>query len=322
MKISIIIPVYNVAPYLRECLRSVIAAAEGVGSREWGVEVICVDDGSTDGSGEILEEFSRHSTPSACTFKILHQQNLGVSAARNVALEQARGEWIAFVDADDTVDADWFVKMMAHATKEVDWVHADSAYCFEGCGSTTGDGRSYRTILRDGWPFLNVVRREVVGTMRFPVGMRFKEDVIFFTALALKNPRIAWVKETGYDYRRHPGSAIEQRISEQDSLRFCEEILKLDLPRADAGRAIGYDLVLWVKGRDWSKGYDPNVCAVLGFWRDGLAAGRLKISDVRWWWRPGLWHWTKTGDLSWLVQTRDWRVRLELAWRRLRGLRT
>lgn len=328
MKLSVIIPIYNTVPYLRECLRSVITASDKlkVVNDKLLTEIICVDDGSTDGSGEILDEYIENQVKgevegeqrNGLVFKVIHQKNQGVSVARNRGLEEATGEWVAFVDADDTVDADWFAKMMKHATKDVDWVHTDAAYCFRAVGGTSE--RSYRTFLRDGWGVLNFVRREVVGEVRFPVGMRFKEDVIFFTALALKKPRIAWVNERGYNYRRHSGSAIAQRIREADSIRFCEEILMLGLPREDAGRTIGFDLVLWVKGRDWSKGYNPETCPVLAFWRRETAAGRLKASDLRWWWRAGLHHWLKTGDLGWFVKIRALRVWLEIAWRRLRGL--
>ena len=91
MMFSIIIPVYNVAPYLRECLGSVLAQT----FTAW--EAICVDDGSTDGSGEILDEYAAKDP----RFKVIHQQNAGVSAARNAALDVAQGEWICFIDPDD-----------------------------------------------------------------------------------------------------------------------------------------------------------------------------------------------------------------------------
>ena len=83
-KFSIIIPVYNVAPYLRECLDSVLAQT----LTDW--EAICVDDGSTDGSGAILDEYAARDQ----RFRIIHQPNSGVSAARNVALDMVRREWI------------------------------------------------------------------------------------------------------------------------------------------------------------------------------------------------------------------------------------
>ena len=107
MTFSVIIPVYNVAPYLRECLDSVVKASEEVEKRDGGgqckdsplVEVICVDDGSTDRSGAILDEYASRFNPS--TFRVIHQANRGLSAARNAALDRATGEWIVYLDGDD-----------------------------------------------------------------------------------------------------------------------------------------------------------------------------------------------------------------------------
>ena len=97
-KFSIIIPVYNVVPYLRECLDSVFAQT----FTDW--EMICVDDGSTDGSGAILDEYCKKVEKSGGRrIVVLHQKNAGVSAARNAALDVARGEWVWFVDGDDKI---------------------------------------------------------------------------------------------------------------------------------------------------------------------------------------------------------------------------
>lgn len=90
---SIIVPVYNVAPYLRECLDSVLSQT----FTDW--ECLCVDDGSTDGSGAILDEYAAK----APRFRVFHQPNAGVSAARNLALDNAKGEWVWFVDGDDAI---------------------------------------------------------------------------------------------------------------------------------------------------------------------------------------------------------------------------
>ena len=92
--LTIIVPVYNVERYLRACLDS-IAQLSNV---TW--EAILVDDGSTDRSGVICDEYAKRNAK----FRVVHQQNAGVSAARNAGLERARGEWIWFVDSDDIVD--------------------------------------------------------------------------------------------------------------------------------------------------------------------------------------------------------------------------
>ena len=94
MFLSIIIPIYKVEPYLRECLDSVAASPLDC----W--EAILVDDGSPDGCPQICDEYAARDR----RFRVIHQENGGVAAARNAGLDAAQGEWVWFVDADDVVD--------------------------------------------------------------------------------------------------------------------------------------------------------------------------------------------------------------------------
>lgn len=104
MKLSVIIPVYNVAPYLRKCVESVVN--QDLAPEEY--EVILVDDGSTDGSGGICDSFS--ASQSLClsahqpNINVIHQPNAGLSAARNTGIMAAKGEYIQFVDSDDYLE--------------------------------------------------------------------------------------------------------------------------------------------------------------------------------------------------------------------------
>ena len=92
--VSVVVPVYNAEPYLRECLDSLF------GQTLKEIEIIAVDDGSTDGSGKILDEFAARDR----RLKVIHQENAGVSAARNRGIKAARGRYLTFVDADDRID--------------------------------------------------------------------------------------------------------------------------------------------------------------------------------------------------------------------------
>ena len=93
---SIIIPVYRSGPFLRDCLDSI----RNQTLTDW--ECICINDGSPDESGAILDEYARKDS----RFTAIHQDNRGVSAARNAGLSVAKGSWTAFVDGDDTVEPD------------------------------------------------------------------------------------------------------------------------------------------------------------------------------------------------------------------------
>lgn len=102
-KVSIIIPIYNTAKYLKPCLNSVINQSYH------NLEIILVDDGSTDNSGKIADEFAKKDH----RIKVVHQKNQGQSAARNHGLKLATGRFISFIDSDDKVDPDFISKLLA-----------------------------------------------------------------------------------------------------------------------------------------------------------------------------------------------------------------
>lgn len=106
MKLSIIVPLYNKAPYVEKALESILAQS----FTDW--ECIIVDDGSTDDSGELADEFAMHNAQ--CT--VIHQENSGVSAARNRGIAESRGEYVAFLDADDWWAPTFMEEMMQLAT--------------------------------------------------------------------------------------------------------------------------------------------------------------------------------------------------------------
>ena len=93
--ISVIVPIYNVKPYIKKCLNSLKQQTMKQ------IEVICIDDGSTDGSGMIAEKYTSSSWPK---FRCIHTQNQGLSVARNVGIEEAEAEWLMFLDSDDWVE--------------------------------------------------------------------------------------------------------------------------------------------------------------------------------------------------------------------------
>ena len=100
--ISVIIPVYNVESYLDECIQSVVNQSYS----DW--ECILVDDGSTDGSGDICDEWARKDK----RIRFVHQENRGVSRARNRGIEESNGEYITFVDSDDWLDSDFLSDLL------------------------------------------------------------------------------------------------------------------------------------------------------------------------------------------------------------------
>ena len=115
-KVSIIIPIYNPGEYFIKCLDSATNQTLS------GIEIICIDDGSTDDSMEILSTYSNNDS----RFKILHQENLGAGTARNKGIKNASGEYIIFLDSDDWIENDMCEKLYYHAKNlDVDLVLFD-----------------------------------------------------------------------------------------------------------------------------------------------------------------------------------------------------
>lgn len=107
IKFSIIIPCYNVEKYIAECLDSVLAQKE----QSW--EAICTDDGSTDSTGEILDYYASRDS----RIKVIHQENKGLSEARNAALKLSTGEWLCYLDSDDLYSP-WALETYAELAKQ------------------------------------------------------------------------------------------------------------------------------------------------------------------------------------------------------------
>lgn len=123
IKVSLIVPVYNVALYLRKCLNSLINQT----LKE--IEVIIINDGSTDNSGKIVDEYAKKDS----RVKVIHQENQGLSFARNQGIKLAKGKYIAFVDSDDWVKEDAYAVLFLKAEENgVDIVLGDLFYYTEG----------------------------------------------------------------------------------------------------------------------------------------------------------------------------------------------
>lgn len=112
MKVSIVVPVYNSEQYLRECLDSLLNQTYR------DIEVVLVDDGSTDGSPSICDEYARENSG----VRVFHNANSGANAARGFGVEKASGEFVFFMDSDDTIDPDTIEKALEHADTGVDIV--------------------------------------------------------------------------------------------------------------------------------------------------------------------------------------------------------
>ncbi|MDY6406263.1 MAG: glycosyltransferase family 2 protein [Bacteroidales bacterium] len=177
--ISFIIPIYNAEPYLVRCIHSVLKQTTSE-----PLQVILVDDGSTDNSLAIAQEAAREEK----RIVVLRQPHAGQSAARNLGLKHAQGEYVAFVDADDTIAPDWCEKHV-EAIEGVDYVQSGNPR-----------NRYQYTVV---WNRL--YRREAITGLSFPEGVIY-EDVLWSVDLWLSKASCRVIRYNGYHYTANPES--------------------------------------------------------------------------------------------------------------------
>lgn len=228
MTVSVIVPVYNVAEFLGECVRSVLDEADSC------VELICVDDGSTDGSGEMLDELTRGAHES--TVKVIHQANAGVGAARNAALDAATGDWIMFLDGDDVLAKGWLIVVKTLAERHPSTQMLGFGYTKSRPRPVAVPGESrevdvLRVVGEDVYGRLIgqfAYRRETIAGLRFGNLVR-GEDKLFQGEALLKAMRVALVDVPLYGYRQRESSAMHSKWNRDnfgDELSWRKKWLK------------------------------------------------------------------------------------------------
>ena len=210
--VSIIVPVYNVEKYLEQCLRSIIDQSYV------SLEIILINDGSTDCSLDICKTFQKKDG----RIMVVNQENLGVSAARNVGLAQAKGEYISFIDPDDLVHKEYIKKLYDNLIE----CNADISVCERkrfiiNEPSANNNNKStlyilsgqkarletlYSKIFSSVWGKL--YRKDVLRNIRFNESLRASQDLEFLDR-ALKNAKTVIVSlDKLYYYRLNPESTM------------------------------------------------------------------------------------------------------------------
>lgn len=213
--ISVIVPVYKVEKYLDMCVASVLAQSYEK------LELILVDDGSPDGSGVICDAWASKDS----RVKVIHKENGGGGQARNVGLDAAKGELIAFVDSDDYIAPDMLAYLYGLLQQGADIAECgyvdtpdDNAVFPEAEGEVTFftaeealRGNIYDNVFRQ-LIWNKLYRREMIGEIRFPVGTKIDDE--FFTYKVLGNAeKLARSEKICYAYRQQPDSVMHEGYS-------------------------------------------------------------------------------------------------------------
>lgn len=218
--VSVIIPVYNVEDYLDRCVASV------VGQTFQNIEVILVDDGSTDGSAGICDRWSARDS----RVKTLHQANQGVSAARNAGLQAASGNWILQVDSDDYIAPDAVERLVsvANGTSSdmaiCDFIKgSEGRYLFDavpnpvteiedGISAISNMYENDHNALRYGVPWCKLCKKALYDGIQYPDGIIF-EDIYTTHKLLYRCTRIAVLDLPLFYYFQRPDSIMNASFS-------------------------------------------------------------------------------------------------------------
>lgn len=232
--ISVVIPVYNVEEYLQQCLDSVKSQTYE------NLEIILVDDGATDRSGSICEEFAKTEKRAV----VIHQENQGLSGARNTGVSAATGEYIAFLDSDDWVSneyIEYLYRLIADNNVQI-----SSSRCFDywdGSGVISNPEQGtilnvkltteeaieelcHGIVLGSSAPD-KMFKSELIKKYPFPLGKLYEDLAIMYKVIGESNGVAYTTKKLSY-YRRREGSIINESFSERHlfALQAAKEQLK------------------------------------------------------------------------------------------------
>ncbi|MBQ1403493.1 MAG: glycosyltransferase [Oscillospiraceae bacterium] len=219
MKLSIIVPVYNTAGYLEQCVNSLLAQP----IPEDDFEILLVNDGSIDQSLDVMQRFLIENPD---IIEIIDTENGGQGRARNLALDVAQGDYIGFADSDDWVADDMYARLLTEAEETDADIAVCNAYSVSGSEQTVMNARPQGTdISAAGSVWNKIFRRSLVGNIRFPEGVWY-EDFAFSAKLLLLSQKTVFLDEPLYYYRAsHPSTMRNQNaVKNLDILTVMDDV--------------------------------------------------------------------------------------------------
>ena len=242
-QLSIIVPVYNVENYLEACIHSI----EEQSFRDY--EVILVDDGSTDRSPQICDAYAHRDARA----RVIHSPNGGVSRARNLGIDAARGAYLQFIDADDLLTDQNVLRDMMRFTAdpEIDLISVRCLHFRDGVPirntnsdathyEVTASGAKVRTFASKNMLMSNIFSRDIAGSLRFDTRIALGEDVLFLMQAISQVKKAVLLDRVGYLRRRRPGSAFHTDYKEGnlEEVFFVSELLYQELHGKPGGDAL------------------------------------------------------------------------------------
>ena len=232
-KISVIVPVYNVEKYIDKCIDSIVKQTYS------NLEIILVNDGSTDNSGKKCDEWADTDN----RIKVIHKDNGGLSDARNAGMAISTGEYIGFVDSDDWIDVRMYESLYRvikkygarvslcqfkeACTEDVDVEENERCTVYSGRNLLRHmfEGKTEPYVTYSVWKFL--YQTELIDKLSFPVG-RLYEDVLFTTKALWNEEQVPVCHQEMYFYRIRPESITQKKLNKkniEDVFEYCDGLL-------------------------------------------------------------------------------------------------
>lgn len=219
-QISIIVPVYNTEKYLDRCIQSILAQTYT------DFELLLINDGSTDSSGAICDKYAEQDS----RVRVFHKENGGVSSARNMGLDNAKGEWVTFVDSDDWVKQDYLYSMISQADADLVMSSFDIIDNVEVWDNVIECKLYSQKEIKDFIdkyiftanlcsPWCKLFRSSVISNLRF-INITFAEDTIFVLEYLCNVHSIRTVENWGYQYRRGLGDSLSIKLLSLEQYRY------------------------------------------------------------------------------------------------------
>lgn len=231
--VSVVVPVYNLEKYIENCLKSIVAQTYK------NLEILCIDDGSTDGSADIIKSMAENDL----RIKYVYQENAGVSAARNRGMNEATGEYLMFVDGDDYIHFQTVEILLAVALKS----DCDIACSLYKTVSDTDDDTKMQNISDYNFSGIDypqmftagrfeqdpigtriwgkLYKREIAASVKFPLEIYIAEDVFYMIKLLDKNAKVTLVTSELYYYYKRNNSTVRSKYD----LKFLTHVKAFDM---------------------------------------------------------------------------------------------
>lgn len=294
-ELTIIVPVYNTEKYLAQCVESLLA------QNLKDIQILLVDDGSTDKSGKICDSYSKIDR----RIQVIHKENGGLSDARNAGMEQAEADYLGFVDSDDYVEPDFFRRLYEEIKESGADLAAAGIRQVEEGGKVTATRCVEKAATLDRHDGLKelffskrisnsvcnkIFKKELFQGITFPVGKLYEDEYVTYR-LFERASKVRLITDVFYFYRSNPKSITHSPFSEREFDRIYASELKLKFCEAnypDLQEYVQYYLVYdcaWAlaKMNFYKKEYDPLIRKnIRKYWKvyvkgDNSAAAKLFV---------------------------------------------